>query len=83
MSATTDIKEIREAIRFIPMQIEELRGDITRIYSLYGEELKEEKKRDRSLKQLLLNLPHGSPYWKAAQKTAARIRDRSYQGPGR
>lgn len=70
MSATTDIKEIKEALKFIPMQIEELRSDIARLYDVYGEELKEEKKSDKSLSGSLLNWPRGSQFWKAEARKA-------------
>ena len=76
MSAQTDIKEIREAIRFIPMQIEELRSDIARFYALTLEELTLEKKSAKSLRPLLSSLPPGSPYWKIGEEKASQIQAR-------
>jgi hypothetical protein len=57
----SDVAEIKESLKFLPRQFDELRDDIRRWAETFNDELEAEKKRDASLRALLLSLRHGSP----------------------
>lgn len=61
MTLQNDVAEIKESLKFLPRQFDELRGDIRRLAETFNEELEAEKKRDVSLRTLLLSLRQGSP----------------------
>lgn len=82
MSVQADINQIKESLRFLPMQFDELRGDILRLTESFAEELKAEKKSGKSLERLLLNLQRESPYWKAEVKKESLTRGHSLPGHG-
>ncbi len=65
MSLSDDVAQIKESLRFLPNKFDELRDDIRRLAETFNEELEAEKKRDTSLRALLLSLRQGSPSWKA------------------
>lgn len=56
MSVQSDVAQIKENLRFLPMKIDELRGDILRLAESFNEEMESEKKSGESLRILLLNL---------------------------
>lgn len=76
MTLQSDVAEIKESLKFLPRQFDELRGDIRRLAETFNEELEAEKKRDTSLKTLLWSLRQGSP----SSKTASAREDPT---PGR
>lgn len=61
MSLSDDVAQIKESLRFLPNKFDELRDDIRRLAETFNEELEAEKKRDVSLRALLLSLRQGSP----------------------
>ncbi len=65
MSLQSDVAQIKESVKFLPRQFDELRGDILRLSEIFKEELDAEKKRDMSLKRLFSSLRQGSPSLKA------------------
>lgn len=65
MTLQSDVAEIKESLKFLPRQFDELRGDIRRLAETFNEELEAEKKRDASLKTLLWSLRQGSPSLRA------------------
>lgn len=52
MTLQSDVAEIKESLKFLPRQFDELRGDIRRLAETFNEELEAEKKRDVSLRRL-------------------------------
>lgn len=66
MTLQHDVAEIKESLKFLPRQFDELRGDIRRLAETFNEELEAEKKRDVSLRALLLSSQHESPSLRGA-----------------
>jgi hypothetical protein len=73
VSLQNDVAEIKESLKFLPRQFDELRGDIRRLAETFNEELEAEKKRDTSLRTLLSSLRQGSPSWKAEAEKESPI----------
>jgi hypothetical protein len=71
VSLQNDVAEIKESLKFLPRQFDELRDDIRRLAETFNEELEAEKKRDASLRALLLSLRQGSPSSRDAAERAS------------
>lgn len=66
MTLQSDVAEIKESLKFLPRQFDELRDDIRRLAETFNEELEAEKKSDVSLRALLSSLPPELPSSKTA-----------------
>lgn len=53
MSLQNDVAEIKEALKYLPRQFDELRDDIRRLAETFNDELEAEKKRDAKMGKLL------------------------------
>lgn len=55
MTLQSDVAEIKESLKFLPRQFDELRGDIRRLAETFNEELEAEKKR-HELEDIVIEL---------------------------
>ncbi len=82
LNTQRELAQIKETVRFLPLQIEELRGDIMRLAESFSEELRTEKKSDRSMRELLSSLQLESPSLREEGGRASQIQDRLLPGRG-
>lgn len=82
MTLQSDVAEIKESLKFLPRQFDELRGDIRRLAETFNEELEAEKKSDTSLKILLSSLRPELPSSKTESARGSLTPGRSLPGRG-